>query len=132
MLFWVIVASIILIPTLELWGLITVGQTIGVIPTILLVILTGVIGGYLAKREGIRTYRLVMVQMRNGELPGEALLDGLMILAGGIFLLTPGFFTDFIGLFLLIPYTRAIVKLFIKRWLMHRIRHGHFTWIRRR
>lgn len=123
---------IVLIPIVELWGLITMGQWIGAFPTIALVILTGVVGGYLAKREGMRTYQLVMIQLRNGELPGEALLDGAVILIGGVLLLTPGFFSDIMGLFFLIPYTRTYVKLLIRRWLSNRIHNGTFIWIRRR
>ncbi|SEM97238.1 FxsA family protein [Lihuaxuella thermophila] len=130
--FWLIVGIIILVPVIELWGLITVGSWIGPFPTILLVIATGVIGGYLARREGLNTYRLAMIQLRNGELPADTLLDGACILAGGIFLLTPGFFTDLIGFILVFPYTRGMAKLLIKRWLNKKIRSGHFSWYRKR
>lgn len=130
--FWLIVAVIILVPVIELWGLITVGNWIGPFPTILLVITTGFIGGYLARREGLYTYRLAMIQLRNGELPGEALLDGVCILVGGVFLLTPGFFTDILGFLLVFPYTRGIVKLFLKRWFEKKIRDGSLIWIRRK
>lgn len=130
--FWFIVLCILLIPIVELWGLIKMGQWIGAFPTILLVILTAIIGGYLAKREGMRTYQLIMLQLRNGELPGEALLDGAVILIGGILLLTPGFFSDIVGLFFLIPYTRTYIKLFIRRWLSKQLNNGTFIWIWRR
>ncbi|MBA4495286.1 FxsA family protein [Paenactinomyces guangxiensis] len=130
--FWLIVSVIIVIPVIELWGLITVGSWIGAFPTILLVIATGVIGGYLARREGIHTYRLFMIQLRNGELPGDTLLDGACVLVGGVFLLTPGFFTDIIGFLLLFPYSRGIIKLFLKRWFNKKIRNGNFIWNRRR
>ncbi len=130
--FWLIVGIIILVPIIELWGLITVGNWIGPFPTILLVIATGVIGGYLARREGLNTYRLAMIQLRNGELPGDTLLDGACILAGGVFLLTPGFFSDILGFVLVFPYTRGIVRLFLKRWLNKKIQSGNFIWYRKR
>jgi UPF0716 protein FxsA len=130
--FWLIVGLIILIPVLELWGLITVGHWIGPLPTILLVIASGVLGGYLMRREGMRTWRLAMIQLQNGELPGATLLDGALILAGGIFLLTPGFFTDIIGFILVLPWTRPIVRHLILRWLERKLRKGAvFVWRRK-
>jgi UPF0716 protein FxsA len=130
--FWLIVGLIILIPVLELWGLITVGHWIGPLPTILLVIASGVLGGYLMRREGMRTWRLLMIQLKNGELPGATLLDGALILAGGIFLLTPGFFTDIVGFILVFPWTRPIVRHLIQRWLKKKMRQGIvFVWRRR-
>lgn len=124
--FWWIVGFIILIPVIELWGLITVGQWIGAWPTVLLVIATGVLGGYLARREGWQTYRLAQMQLQKGELPGEALLDGAAILAGAILLITPGFFSDVIGFFLLFPYTRAIIRLLLKKWIQQKLARGHW------
>jgi UPF0716 protein FxsA len=130
--FWLIVGLIILIPVLELWGIITVGHWIGPLPTILLVIASAVLGGYLARREGMRTWRLLMIQLKNGELPGATLLDGALILAGGIFLLTPGFFTDIVGFILVFPWTRPIVRHLIQRWLKKKLRQGVvFVWRKR-
>lgn len=130
--FWLIVALIILVPTIELWGLITVGGWIGAGPTILLVIATGVLGGYLAKREGLHTYQLAMIQLRNGEIPGDTLIDGLLILVGGLMLLTPGFFTDIFGFLLIFPLTRGIVKMFVIKGITKKINEGSIIWIRRK
>lgn len=116
---WLIVL-IVLIPTIELWGLLVIGGWIGALPTVLIVIATGILGGLLAKREGIQALRLAQIQMQNQEMPSEAILDGICVIIGAIFLLTPGFFTDFIGLFFLIPYTRAIAKMGIKHWVMRK------------
>lgn len=130
--FRIIILLLILIPLLEIWGLIQMGQWIGPLPTVLAVIVTAIIGGTLARRQGLEVYRLAMLQLNRGDLPGDTILDGVCILAGGFMLLTPGFFTDLIGFPLLIPYTRGIVKLFIKRRLERMIREGRIVWISRR
>jgi UPF0716 protein FxsA len=122
--FWLIVGIIILAPVIELWTLIKVGELIGAIPTILLVIATGVIGGYLAKREGWKTIRLLRMQLANGELPGDSLLDGAAILAGAVLMITPGFFSDILGFLLLFPYSRPFVRHLVKRWIQRKIKQG--------
>lgn len=96
----IIAAILIIVPTLEIWGLTAAGKTFGWFPTLLLVILTGVVGAWLAKKEGLRVWRSAQIQLQQGQLPGEAILDGLSIFAGGLLLLTPGFFTDTIGFLL--------------------------------
>lgn len=90
------------------------GKTIGVWPTLIFIILTGVIGAYLAKREGLQTIRRAQEQLRYGQIPGEAVLDGICILIGGTFLLTPGFITDLVGFLMLFPPTRKLFKFFMK------------------
>jgi UPF0716 protein FxsA len=112
-LLWIFVVIVIVLPILELWGLLTVGQLIGTIPTILLVILTGVLGIHLARQQGFKTFRTAQEQIMRGEPPGEAILDGICILIGGILLFIPGLFTDVIGLVLLIPLTRKGVKILL-------------------
>jgi len=107
------------------------GKTIGVIPTILLIIATGFIGAWLAKKQGIKAFRDAQLRMASGQLPGEAILDGLCILVGGIFLLTPGFITDLFGLVLLFPATRIFFKNWLKKWLEKKLRNGQFYIIRR-
>ncbi|WP_328026294.1 FxsA family protein [Metabacillus fastidiosus] len=101
---------IIVVPAAEISVLLLAGKTIGFIPTISFIILTGIIGAWLAKRQGLQAIKRVQEQIRYGEPPRDAMLDGLCVLAGGIFLLAPGFITDFTGLFLLIPAGRNIVK----------------------
>ncbi|PTX63229.1 UPF0716 protein FxsA [Melghirimyces profundicolus] len=130
--FRILVLIMILVPALEIWGLVTVGEVIGAWPTVLAVIATGVAGGYLARWQGLQTLRLTQIQLNNGELPGDALLDGICILSGGLLLLTPGFFTDAVGFLLLVPYTRGLVKLFIKRRLTRMIEEGRVFRISRR
>jgi UPF0716 protein FxsA len=128
--FRVLILLLIVIPAAELWGLISVGKWIGAWYTIGLVILTGIVGAWLAKKEGLQTLRLVRLQLAKGEIPGQAVMDGICILVGGTLLLTPGFITDAIGFFLLIPYSRNIVKAWMKRWFEKWIQRGNITIIR--
>lgn len=131
MIFRILILILIIVPIIEIWGLLQVGKWVGAWPTIFAVIATGVIGGYLAKRQGLQILRLAQLQMQQRQIPGEAILDGICILSGGISLLTPGFFTDTLGLILLVPVTRGIVKLWLKRWFNNLIRDGKIITIRR-
>ena len=120
----------IAIPAAEIGLLLFSGKTIGVWPTILLIILTGVIGAYLAKREGLQTIRKAQEQLRNGEIPGEAVLDGICILIGGILLLLPGFITDISGFLLLFPLTRRLFKLLMINSIRKKIKRGNIKIIK--
>ncbi|WJQ82990.1 FxsA family protein [Brevibacillus brevis] len=109
---------------LELWGLITIGSWIGGWNTVVLVILTGIFGAWLAKQQGMQVFRMVQHQLSRGQMPTDSLIDGVLILIGGILLLLPGFVTDVIGLVFLIPYTRMIIRHLLKRWLWNLISSG--------
>ena len=118
-----------LIPVVELYLLIKVGSVIGALNTILLVILTGASGAYLARLQGLQTMFRVRTRLQQGEMPAEDLLDALIILAAGIVLLTPGFLTDIAGLLLLLPMSRRKFKKWLRRnldeWLQNsRVRIG--------
>jgi UPF0716 protein FxsA len=121
---------IIVIPALEIGVLLLSGKTIGAIPTVLLIILTGVCGAWLAKRQGIETLRKAQHQMQSGQIPGETLIDGLCILAGGIFLLSPGFLSDIVGVLLLLPISRNLLKPFLLRIIRKIVDRNRFTIIR--
>jgi UPF0716 protein FxsA len=123
----VLIVLLLLIPVLEIWLLMATGKAIGWVPTLLLCILTGVTGAWLARRQGLQFFRLAQLQLSRGEMPGEVILDGIFVFMGGLLLLTPGFFTDFLGFSLLIPYTRGIARLCTKRWLDKKIRNGQFN-----
>ena len=107
-----------LIPLVEIYLLIKLGQNFGAITSILLVIFTGILGAYLAKMEGIRTLFRLQETLREGGMPGEELLDALLIALAGLVLITPGFITDAVGFLLLFPFTRMLVK----NWLKERLR----------
>ncbi|MFS0822431.1 FxsA family protein [Bacillus sp. 1P02SD] len=127
----ILLALIIIVPTLEISVLIFSGKTIGIPFTLLLIILTGVIGAWLAKKQGLETIRRARQQMDLGQVPGEAIMDGICILIGAVLLLTPGYITDLAGLLLLLPVTRNFIKPIIANWINRKINRGHFTVIRR-
>ena len=102
------------VPLIELAILIEVGQHIGVGPTLGLVIITGVLGAFLARSQGSMVLIRIRNEMNNGVMPGDSLIDGVMILCGGVLLLTPGLLTDILGFAMVLPYTRPWIKLFIK------------------
>lgn len=121
---------IIVIPAIDIGVLLFSGKTIGFLPTIALIILTGVVGAYLAKREGLQTLRKAQQQLAYGQIPGESVIDGICIIIGGTLLLTPGFITDIMGFLLLFPPTRKPFKFFIKTVLRKKIDRGNMKIIR--
>jgi UPF0716 protein FxsA len=84
-------------------------------------------GAWLAKSQGLRTLAAIRNELADGRLPTARLLDGAMILAGGILLLTPGFFTDFLGIFFLIPATRNLLKGWLRTGLERALSRGTIT-----
>lgn len=99
-----------LVPLIELYIFLVMGRTFGPLPTIALVIVTGVLGAALAKSQGIRAFERVRREMEAGQMPTEALLDGLLIFIAGALLLTPGLLTDLTGFFLLLPAGRRAIR----------------------
>jgi UPF0716 protein FxsA len=101
---------------LELYILIKIGGHIGGLNTVLLVLITAALGAWLARLQGLRTLQQIQASLARGQIPAEEMIDGVLILAGGILLLTPGVLTDLFALILLFPYTRT----HFKRWLRRR------------
>lgn len=110
-----------LVPLIELSLLIELGRHIGLGSTLAIVIVTGVIGAYLAKYEGFKVIYRIRQELRDGRIPAEGLIDGIIILAGGLLLLTPGLLTDTIGFLALIPVTRNYLKQYLKRKFKQKI-----------
>jgi UPF0716 protein FxsA len=102
-----------LIPFVEIYLLIKIGAQVGAFNTILIVIVTGLLGASLARLVGIKTMTKVRESLNRGELPAEEMLDAMLIFTAGVVLLTPGFLTDLAGLTLLVPKARY----WFKRWL---------------
>lgn len=99
-----------LVPLVELFLLLRIGALIGAGPTVLLVIATGVAGAWLARREGLRSWRAVQAELEAGRLPARELLHSLLILIAGVVLVTPGVLTDLVGLLLLLrPLRRRLI-----------------------
>jgi UPF0716 protein FxsA len=105
-----LVALFIVVPIVELYVIIQVGQAIGVVPTLALLLADAVLGSLLLRHQGRGAWRRFNEALAQRRFPGQEVVDGLMIVVGGTLLLTPGFVTDIVGLLLLIPPSRAIVR----------------------
>ena len=114
---WKLFLAFTIIPVSEIYILIAIGGQIGILPSIGLVILTGIVGASLARSQGLKTLGRIRDSFQQGVVPGEELINALLIAIAGIVLLTPGFLTDAAGLFLLIPATRTLCR----EWLRRRI-----------
>lgn len=125
-----LILILIIVPALEIALLIISGKTFGILPTIVMIIFTGVLGAYLAKKQGLETIRKLQDQLQRGQMPGMAILDGVCILIGGIFLLTPGFITDIFGFLLLLPPTRKFFQFLMMNAIRKRIKNGNIKIIR--
>ena len=112
---WKLFLAFTLIPVSEIYILIKIGGQIGILPSIGLVIITGIVGASLARSQGLQTLGRIRDSFQQGVVPGEELLNALLIAVAGIVLLTPGFLTDAAGLFLLIPATRTLCREWLKR-----------------
>ena len=106
-----------IIPIIEIYLLIEIGSMFGALTAVTLVILTGFLGAFLARMQGLQTLYRIQESLREGRMPSGELLDALLIVIAGLVLLTPGFLTDSAGFLLLIPATRN----FIKYWLQRQI-----------
>ena len=114
-----------IVPLMELYLLVKLTQWWDSFAlTVFIIIGTGIAGAWLARREGLRTLRRVQQRLARAELPGDDLLDGLLILIAGALLVTPGVMTDVAGFVLLAPPTRALVRRGIKRRLRHDLAAG--------
>lgn len=126
MFFTKLLTLFVIVPVTELYILIEVGKKIGSLTTIGVIILTGIIGAYLVKGQGFMILKKIQNDLNEGILPGDSLIQGAIILSGGIFLLTPGFVTDIIGFIFLIPVSRRVVKKYLLKWLKGKIKEGNF------
>jgi len=116
----------IIVPVTELYLLIEVGKKIGTLTTISIIIFTGILGAYLVKHQGFMILRKIQNDLNEGTIPEDSLIQGVIILAGGILLLTPGFITDIVGFIFLIPASRNVVKKYLLKWLKGKIKEGNF------
>ena len=99
----------LVIPILEIYFLLKVGDIIGAFPTIILVVLTAVIGAGLLRQQGLSTLARLQQNMGQGKLPAQELIEGVLLAVGGALLMTPGFLTDTIGFLCLIPFSRKFI-----------------------
>ncbi len=110
-----------IVPLVELYLLIRLGTYIGAVDTVAIVIGTGVVGGLLARSQGLAVVHRIRTELNQGRVPAESLFDGLLILISGAMLITPGLLTDGLGLFFLIPWTRQAFKSWLKRKVQEKV-----------
>ena len=112
------------IPIIELYILIKIGQVIGALPTIAIVLLTGIVGAGLARQQGARVWFEIEMQMQRGVFPADRLIDGLLLVVAGAVLITPGVLTDVLGFAILIPLSRAPIREWVKARLSRMMDRG--------
>jgi UPF0716 protein FxsA len=111
----------IVVPIAELYVILQVGDAIGAVPTVLILIADSLLGSALLRSQGRTVWRQFNVALTEGRMPHRELFDGVAVIFGGAFLITPGFLTDIVGLLLLIPPTRALLRRFASGWLTRRL-----------
>ncbi|MEJ2313371.1 MAG: FxsA family protein [Nitrospirota bacterium] len=109
------------VPVIELSLLIYVGSRIGTLNTIAIILLTAVVGAFMVRFEGMGVLYRIRLDLGEGRIPTEELINGALILVAGALLLTPGFVTDFVGFLLVLPATRELIKPPLKRYLKRHI-----------
>lgn len=115
----VLVVLFLVLPVLEIYVIIQVGQAIGAAPTLVLLILESALGAWLVKREGARAWEALRTAIGSGRLPTGELADAALVLVGGTLLLTPGFISDVVGFVLILPLTRPLARR-VLGWLVAR------------
>ncbi|HGE6057807.1 TPA: FxsA family protein [Vibrio cholerae] len=111
----------IAVPVIEIALFIQVGGVLGVWPTIALVLLTAIVGASLVRSQGLQTLLTAQQRLAQGQLPAQQILEGVMLAVAGVLLLTPGFFTDILGMLVLLPAPRA----YFAKQLMSRVVVGN-------
>ena len=117
-----------IVPFIELTLLIEIGSHIGTLNTILVVVITGIIGAFMARIAGLTVLLRIQDNLREGIFPRDELIDGVLILISGAFLITPGLLTDALGFFLLIPSGRLVIKRWLKEIIKQRIVRNDITY----
>ncbi len=120
-----LVALFIGLPVVELALLFRVHDFMGWGATILLVLLTGVVGASLVRRQGIALLFSIRREMALGNLPAPQMIDGIMVLLAGAFLITPGLITDTAGFALLLPFVRTRIRGWLRKKLEEKVRNGY-------
>lgn len=122
---WGLVAALfVVVPLLELYLVIQAGRAFGVGPTILVLVADSLLGAFLLKREGAAAWRALRDALSSYRMPARELADGVLVLVGGTLLLTPGFFTDVLGFFFLLPFTRPVARRLLTGFITRRFLGG--------
>jgi UPF0716 protein FxsA len=129
---WPLIALLTVVPAVELMLLLEVhravantwGTGVGLLVTVGSLVVSGVLGASLARRQGLGAIRDIGAALDRGESPGTPIIDGALIVFGGALLLAPGYLTDLVGFSLLVPWTRRLVRRAVVRWLRRKIERG--------
>ena len=115
----------IVMPIIEMWLLIVVGQHLGASLTIIMVLFTAVIGLHGLRRQGLTTLKRLQDKLSSQQLPAKEIIEGVILAIGGAFLLTPGFITDALGFSCLLPFTRKLWLRLLFTWFQSRLSSLH-------
>ncbi|WP_329477024.1 FxsA family protein [Kribbella sp. NBC_01484] len=107
---WFVALALLVVPIVEIYVIIQIGQVIGGWPTVALLLVESALGAWIIKREGRRAWRALQSSFETGKMPGRELADAALVLVGGTLLLTPGFVTDIFGFFFVLPFTRPLAR----------------------
>jgi UPF0716 protein FxsA len=118
---WLLAALFVGVPLLEIYLIVQLGQAVGPWWTILILIAAGALGSWLVKREGGRAWRALNEALSSGRMPSKELADGALVLVGGTLLVTPGFVSDVVGLFCILPLTRPVARRALSRVIARRL-----------
>lgn len=113
--------AFLLLPVLEIYVIIQVGQLIGGWPTVALLLAESLLGAWIVRHEGRRAWRALRESLAEGRLPDRELADAALVLVGGVLLLTPGFVTDVAGFLFVLPFTRPLLRRLLARYAAHRM-----------
>ncbi len=122
--FRLLLVACLVVPFLELYLLLAIGRQIGPLPTLAWVLVSGMVGAALSRREGRRMLRQSREAMARGQVPEEGILSGVLVLVGGVLLIIPGVITDVAGLLLLLPPVRRLIASRVRRNLERKVREG--------
>lgn len=125
---WLAVVFILLLvlPVVEIAVIVAVGQVIGGWQTLLLLVLESLLGAWLVRREGARAWSALTTALNTGRMPSRQLADAALVLVGGTLLLTPGFVTEVVGFFFILPVTRPLARVALEQAVARRLLGGFF------
>ncbi|GAA5155986.1 hypothetical protein GCM10023340_42660 [Nocardioides marinquilinus] len=122
---WLLLVAFVVVPILEIYVIIQVGQVIGAWWTVALLVADSILGSWLIKREGGRAWRALTSALEQGRMPATELADGALLLVGGTLMLSPGFVTDVFGILLILPVTRPLFRRVLARVVTRRLTTVH-------
>lgn len=117
---WILLIAFVAIPIAEFWVVTQVGGLIGLWPTLALLVVSAVVGAVMMRREGTKAWAALVNAFGSGQLPTGRLADAALVLVGGILLMLPGFLTDLLGLVMILPFTRPLIRRLLAYVLAHR------------